>query len=77
VRYAVAVSFLTEELMEREPVSLIPTHSKFQQLLTGCFSQTNGSSHAPTPRVMASQPAKFSSYILAVCKRSVFFVCSL
>jgi len=34
VRYAVAVSFLTEELMEREPVSLvIPTHSNFKQNL--------------------------------------------
>jgi len=37
---------------------------RFQQPLIGRFKQTNVSSHAPTARVMASLPARFSSYIL-------------
>jgi len=48
----------------------------FQQPFTGCFKQTNGNSHAPTPRVMASRPVKFSSYILLLFPKDLLF-CTL
>ena len=49
----------------------------FQQPLIGRFKQTNGSSHAPTPKVMASRPVQFASYILLLFLQYLLSVRSL
>jgi hypothetical protein len=50
--------------------------SWFWQPLIGRFKHTNRSTHAPTPRVTASQTAKFSSYILLLLPK-IWFLLSL
>jgi len=88
MRYAVCTSSLTNSYWLAHGIPWFPYTFKFwtksecsnwlkfwfQQPLIGHFKQTNGSSHAPTPWVTASQPVKFSSYILLLFPKICFSV---